>query len=225
MTRTSRTTPTLRCLVALVMIAPPTVASPTTTESPRAALRALPLVERCAIAQELATQAMHYAVHTRRMDEFFVDHRAQFVAFLHPSDTSEANKLVASTESCAPVQKTLVAQRDGVVWTTLIAGIERRGEKKAFVLFLDDEVAVDGPRFHFSWATNEPYSGNDRPPGPGVHMETGKPLILWSAPELHVYIEKTPSGVNVRTLLTLGAADNALLPVASRATSTTTPAP
>jgi hypothetical protein len=214
--------PALRCLlVALAMVAP-AAASPPTTASPRAELRALPLAERCAIAQTLATQAMHYAVRTRRMDAFFVDHRAQFVAFLHPSDTSEANKLIASTETCAPVQKTLVAQRDGVVWTTTIAGVERRGEKNSFVLFLNDDVAADGPRFHFSWATIEPYAGNDRPPGPGVHMETGKPLILWSAPELHVYIENTPFGVNVRTLLALGAADNALLPVA---TPTTTPAP
>ena len=82
-------------------------------------------------------------------------------------------------------------------------GLWRGDLRVALVLHLEPELETSGPRFHFSWKTNEPYGGNDRPAPAELTMETGQPLVGSVAPTLHIYVEPHTPGIDRRTELWL----------------------
>lgn len=161
--------------------------------APAAALRALDLPERCALASLLGQQLVELMEWMEGLDKYAANDRAVLVVFIEGSE----HKLLDDAEQCPSTEVRLVKRAPRRVRVEH-AGPELVGTPHLMLSLASERSSASQRRFTFTWALNTGYYGN-APAQPGQpSVRSGTSHAMAPAPTIELEVERRGDTLEVR---------------------------
>lgn len=156
-----------------------------------AALRALPLPERCALADVLGQNLINLIEWLDLFDKYTANNRATLVVFVE----GEEHKLIGDAEQCTATEVRAVWRRQRI--RVEHAGQELPGAPHMLLMLDRERSSAGAQRFTFTWPLNRGYRGN-RPQVPfQPSVRVGVSTAVAPAPRIELEVQRRGDTLNV----------------------------